>query len=92
MALFLLLIILLAIAWGLADYQLQSRIDHETPPVAVTKSVPVVALKTDVAPLVEEASSNSPPAGSAEPTAVSDRPVVAQDAPPTPAATERAPD
>jgi hypothetical protein len=38
MALFLWLIILLSIAWGLADYQLQSRI--EAPPPAVAPKPP----------------------------------------------------
>ncbi|MDP1611797.1 MAG: hypothetical protein Q8M11_12145 [Sulfuritalea sp.] len=92
MILFFMLIVLLAIAWGLADYQLQSHIDRQPPPVAVTKPVPVVPPKVDVAPPVEESSGSNPPASGAEPTPVSDRPVVVHDSPPTPAATERAPD
>jgi hypothetical protein len=92
MILFFMLIVLLALAWGLADYQLQSRIDRQPPPVAVTRPVPVVPPKVDVAPPVEESSGSNPPAGSAEPDPVSERPVAAQDTTPTPAATERAPD
>lgn len=92
MALFLLLIILLAIAWGLTDYQLQSRIDREPPPVAATKPVPVVPPKVNVAPPVEESPGSNPPAGSTEPAPVAERPVAAQDTPPAPTATERAPD
>jgi hypothetical protein len=39
MGLFLWLLVLLAIAWGLADYQLQSRIEAPPPPT-VSKPVP----------------------------------------------------
>jgi len=92
MILFFLLLVLLAIAWGLADYQLQSRIEREPPPVSATKSVVVVAPKAEVAPPAEDASGNNPPAGSAEPAPVAGSPVAAQDVPPVPAATERTPE
>ena len=83
MALFLWLIILLSIAWGLADYQLQSRIEREPPPVPVTKPVPA-------APPIVAVPGSVPPAGSAAPAPDSERSVPEQDPPPLPPVTERA--
>lgn len=71
MALFLWLIILLAIAWGLADFQLQSRIEAP-PPAAVPKSASASAPPTplDVAPpVVETPASASSAAGADAPPA-----------------------
>jgi len=74
MALFLLLIILLAVAWGLADYQLQSRIEQAPPPAPVTRPAPVVPPQTNVAPPAQETTA------SAGNTSETDRSTTAQDA------------
>jgi hypothetical protein len=82
MALFLWLIILLAIAWGLADYQLQSRIDREPPPAPIVKPVPVEFPKEVVAPPVTEELRTNPPPAVSDTTPGSERSVAVQDAAP----------
>jgi len=81
-ALFLLLIILLAIAWGVADFQLQSRIERAPPPVPVPKSAPAASPNAEVVPPVETAPvmAQNPPAGSADPVAVAEPATPRQDA------------
>jgi len=88
MALFLWLIILLSIAWGLADFQLQSRIEREPPPVPVTR--PAVPPKADVAPAVDGAPGSVPPTDSTEPVPNAERSVPTQDTHPAPPMPERA--
>ncbi len=89
MALFLWLIILLAIAWGLADFQLQSRIEQEPPPAPLAKPVPVpvpvpVELpKEVVAPPVTEELRTTPSPSAADTTPNSERSITVQDAAPT---------
>lgn len=68
MALFLLLIILLAIAWGVADFQLQSRIERP-PPSPVPKAAAAASRNVDVVP----------PTESAEPAAVAEPAIPQQD-------------
>ncbi|MCX7167241.1 MAG: hypothetical protein NTV11_13330 [Rhodocyclales bacterium] len=79
------LILLLAIAWGVADFQLQSRIEREPPPVPVTKRVPVIPTKTNVAPPVEEVPGGNPPTGSVEQAPNSERSAAADMLPAPPA-------
>jgi hypothetical protein len=90
MILFFMLIVLLAIAWGLADHQLQSRIDHQPPPTAMTKPATVVPPRADVAPAAESSPGGNPPPRDTDAAPVVERPVAAQDAAPAPAAPERA--
>ena len=90
MALFLWLIILLSIAWGLADYQLQSRIEREPPPTPVTRPVPAVPPKVDVAPALDGAPGSVPPADSTEPVPDAERSTTVQGTPPAPPMPERA--
>jgi len=74
MALFLLLVILLAIAWGLADYQLQQRIERPQPHLPASKTAPVAALSSV---------SSIPPASEAQPATESER-TAATDTPQAP--------
>jgi hypothetical protein len=71
-----LLILLLATAWGLADYQLNARIDSATPPAPSTPPAVIRAVKptapTADAPVVtpgsaEDAAEPLPPATAGEP-------------------------
>ncbi|MCX7150907.1 MAG: hypothetical protein NTY05_16180 [Rhodocyclales bacterium] len=81
MALFLLLIILLAIAWGVADFQLQSRIERAPPPLPVPKAAPAASPKAELVPPVETAPvvAQNPPTGSAGATADSEPALPRQD-------------
>lgn len=82
MGLFLWLIILLAIAWGLADFQLQSRIEQEPPPAPTAKPVPVELPKEVVAPPVTEELRTNPSPAAPDTTPDSERSVTVQDATP----------
>lgn len=91
MGLFLWLIILLAIAWGVADFQLQSRIEAEPPPVAVPRTVTAtVTPKADTAAPVEDAPGSTTPASNAEQATAEERLVPAQDTQTLPPVTQEA--
>ncbi|MCX7155387.1 MAG: hypothetical protein NTW45_02950 [Rhodocyclales bacterium] len=92
MGLFLWLIILLAIAWGVADFQLQSRIEGPPPPLPVPKIVPAAPAPAEAAPPVVGATAGDPPANNAEPVPDTERSVTAQDTRPAAPVPERAPD
>jgi hypothetical protein len=57
MGLFLWLLVLLAVAWGLADYQLNSRIEAPPPPT-VSKPLPAKPLPPVVDPPAADATSD----------------------------------
>jgi hypothetical protein len=92
MVLLLFLIILLAIAWGVADFQLQSRIEGPPPALPVPKSAPAAPPPAEAAPPVVGASAGDPPPDNAEPTPDAKRAVAAQDTRPAVLAPERTPD
>lgn len=83
MALFLLLIILLAIAWGLADYQLQQRIERPQPRVPTSKTAPVAAPAAPATPPAANAVGSIPPASEIRPASESER-AAAPDTPQAP--------
>lgn len=88
MGLFLWLIILLAIAWGVADFQLQSRIENPPPPLPVPKVAPAALPPAEAAPPVVDVSAGDPPPGNAEPAPDAEHSVRAQDKRPAPPTTE----
>lgn len=93
MALFLLLIILLAIAWGVADYQLQSRVERAPPPLPVPKSAPAAPSPAEAVPPVETAPvmAQNHAAESAEPAAVAEPALPPQDPRTVPPEAEKTP-
>jgi len=70
--LFFMLIVLLAIAWGVADHQLQSRIEREPPPVP--RSVPAEPRNDEIAVPAEIATDRNPPAADAKSPIEAERP------------------
>jgi hypothetical protein len=91
MGLFLWLIILLAIAWGVADFQLQSRVEAEPQPAAMTRPV-TAALppQADVAAPVADAPGSTTPASNGEQATAEERLVPAQDTQTLPPVTQEA--
>jgi len=89
MALFLWLIILLAIAWGLANFQLQSRIEGPPPPLPMPKVASATLPPAEAAPPVVGVSVGDPPPGNAEPAPDVEHSVRAQDTRPAPPTTEQ---
>ncbi|MDO8788044.1 MAG: hypothetical protein Q7J42_08235 [Sulfuritalea sp.] len=89
MALFLLLIVLLAIAWGVADFQLQSRIERAPPPLPVPKAAPATSPNVELVPPLETAPviAQNPAAERAEPAPDSEPAVAVQNTPPAPEVT-----
>ena len=74
------LIILLAIAWGVADFQLQGRIEPAPPPLPVPKSAPAAPLQADVAPPVENVPVIAPnPSAEGAPAAAPEAAITPQD-------------
>ena len=93
MALFLLLIILLAIAWGVADFQLQGSIERAPPPVPVPKAAPAASQNVDIVPPAETAPlvAQNPAAESAEPAAVAEPTIPRQNSRTTPPESDKMP-
>ena len=77
MALYLLLVILLAIAWGLADYQLQQRIERPQQHLPASKTAPVGAPGAAATRSAQDSLSIISPASEAQPAAESERTAVA---------------
>ena len=87
MALFFLLILLLAIAWGLADYQLQGRIDSEPAVTSQKKSAPATKPEPPLPPPALAAPGSEGPADTSTPASPG---ADAADTPAVPPATEPA--